>query len=182
MQFFKILVLEFCRLAAEMFQQLAVKCACTSGRVEDLYVFVDEISPEMFFAEVVGALDHEAHDLIRCVDHTEPVGGFRIVDFVKVLVDDFQECLLLVMRTDLRGGGTDGSVVWFHALQRLVFGVALEKSRLQLVKLLCDVVVPVKRRTRKHGGKNIFGKDVLDQHLAHIRFGQARVDRFLGML
>jgi hypothetical protein len=40
----------------------------------------------------------------------------------------------------------------------------------------------MKRRARKHGGENIFGKDVLDQHLAYVRFGEARIDRLLSLL
>ena len=40
----------------------------------------------------------------------------------------------------------------------------------------------MKRRTGKDGGENILGKDVLDQHLAHVGFGEARIDRLLGVL
>ena len=87
-----------------------------------------------------------------------------------------------MMRADLRGGRTDSGVVRLHAFQRLVLGVAFEESRLQLVKLARNVVIAVKRRTGKDGGENVFSKDVLDQHFAHVGFGQARIDCFLSML
>ena len=40
----------------------------------------------------------------------------------------------------------------------------------------------MKRRTRKDRGENIFGQNVLDQHLAHVGFGEAGIDRLLGVL
>jgi hypothetical protein len=165
-----------------MFEHLADERPRAGGRVKDLYVFVDEISSKVLLAEVVGTFDHEAHDLVRCVDHTEAVGGFGVIDLIEVLVDDFQERLLLMVRADLCGGGTDGGVVRLHAFQRLVFGVALKESRLQFVKLAGNVIVSMKRRAGKDGGENVFGKDVLDQHLAHIGFREARVNRFLSVL
>ena len=66
---------------------------------------------EVLFAQPVGRLDHEAHDLVGRVDHAEPVGGLRVVDLVEVLVDDLEEGLLLVVAGDLRGGGRDGRVI-----------------------------------------------------------------------
>ena len=80
------------------------------------------------------------------------------------------------------GGGADGGVVRRHALERLVLGVAFEERRLQLVKLAGDVVVLMKRRAGKDGGENVLGQDVLDQHLAHVGFREAGVDRLLGVL
>ena len=43
--------------------------------------------PKCFWREPVGALDHELHDLIRRIDDAQPVGGLRIIDLVKILVD-----------------------------------------------------------------------------------------------
>ena len=82
-------MLELRRLAAEMLQHLADERAGAGGGVEDLDVFVDQVSPEVLLAELVGAFDHEADDLVRRVDDAEAVGGFGIVDLVEVLVDDF---------------------------------------------------------------------------------------------
>ena len=112
-------MLQLGRLAAEVFQHLTDKRAGSGGGVEDFHVLVDEISLEMFLAQVVGAFDHEADDFIRRVDDAQSIGGLGVIDLVEVLVDDFQERLLLVVRADLRGGGADGGVVGRHAFQRL---------------------------------------------------------------
>ena len=40
----------------------------------------------------------------------------------------------------------------------------------------------MKRRTGKDGGEDIFGQDVLDQHLAHVGFREAWIDRLLSVL
>ena len=58
---------------------------------------------EMLLAQPVGALDHEAHDLVRRIDDAEPVGRLLVVDLVEVLVDDLEKCLLLVMARHERG-------------------------------------------------------------------------------
>src|SRR5262249_21639879 len=64
----------------------------------------------------------------------------------------------------------------------LILRIAFEKSRLQLVEFPGDVVVLMKRRSRKDGSKNIFRENVLDQHFAHIGFGEARINRLLSVL
>ena len=79
---------------------------------------VDQVLAEVLLAQPVGALDHEAHDLVGRVDHAQPVGGLGVVDLVEVLVDDLEEGLLLVVAADLRRGGADGGVVGLQALQR----------------------------------------------------------------
>ena len=40
----------------------------------------------------------------------------------------------------------------------------------------------MKRRARKHSGEPIFGQNVLDQHLAHVGFGETGIDWLLGVL
>jgi hypothetical protein len=51
----------------------------------------------MLLAEPIGAFDHEAHDLVWRINDAEAVGFLLVVDLVKVLVDDFEKILLLVM-------------------------------------------------------------------------------------
>ena len=78
---------------------------------------VDQVPAEVFLAKPVGAVDHEAHDLVRRVDNAQPVGGLGVVDLVEVLVDDLEESLLFVMAADLRGRGANGCVVGLQALR-----------------------------------------------------------------
>ena len=94
-QLFLYLCASFCRLAAEMLEQFADEGAGAGGRVEDFDVAGRSGLAEVLLAQPVGALDHEAHDLVRRVDDAEPVGGLRVVDLVEVLVDDLEEGLLL---------------------------------------------------------------------------------------
>ena len=96
-QLVPVLVRELRRLAAKVLDQLADEGAGAGGRVEDVHVLVDQAAPEVLLAEPVGALDHEADDLVRRVDHAQPVGGLGVVDLVEVLVDGLEEGLLLVM-------------------------------------------------------------------------------------
>ena len=55
--------------------------------VENFDLLVDQRRARNASAEPVGAVDHEAHDLVWRVDHAQSVGGLRIVDLVEVLVD-----------------------------------------------------------------------------------------------
>jgi hypothetical protein len=90
-QLVAVLVLQLFGLAAEVLQQLADVGAGARGRVEDVHVAVDQVLAEVGFAQPVGAVDHEAHDLVGGVDHAQAVGGLGVVDLVEVLVDDLQE-------------------------------------------------------------------------------------------
>ncbi len=75
----------------------------------------------MLLAQPVGALDHEAHDLVRRVDDAQPVGCLRVVDLVEILVDGLQKFLLLVMAADLRGGALDRRIVRLAAPRSVLF-------------------------------------------------------------
>ena len=110
-QLLLVFVRELLRLAAKMLQQFADEGAGAGGRIEDLDVPVDQGLAEMLLAQPVGALDHEADDFVRRVDHAEPVGGLGVVDLVEALVDDLEKCLLLVVAGDLCAVGADGVVI-----------------------------------------------------------------------
>ena len=105
------LCLQLGGLAAEVFDQLADEGAGAGGGIEDVDVLVDQVAAEVLLAEPVGAVDHEADDLVRRVDDAEPIGGLGVVDLVEVLVDDLEEGLLLVVAADLGGGRANGGVV-----------------------------------------------------------------------
>ncbi len=175
----QVFVLELRRLAAKVFQQFADEGAGAGGRVEDFHVLVDQVLAEVLFAEPVGAVDHEAHDFVGRVDHAQPVGGLGVVDLVEVFVDDLEEGLLLVVAADLRGGGADGGVVGFQAFERLLLQAAGEELGFQRVQFARHVVVLVEVAVVEHLGEDFLGQDVLDQHLAHVGFGEAGVDGFL---
>jgi hypothetical protein len=168
-----VLVRQLFGLAAEVLQQLADVGAGARGRVQDVHVAVDQVLAEVGFTEPVGAVDHEAHDLVGRVDHAQAVGGFGVVDLVEVLVDHLQKGLLLAVAADLRGGGADGCVVRFQALERVLLQRAREKGAFQRVQLAGDVVVLVKVALIEDVGKDFLGQDVLDQHLAHVGLASA---------
>ena len=117
-QLFLVLVLELGGLTAKVLEQLANEGARPGGRVEDLDVLVDQVAAEVLLAQPVGALDHEADDLVRRVDNAESVRSLGVVNLVEVLVDDLEEGLLLVVAADLRRRRADGGVVGLQALQR----------------------------------------------------------------
>ena len=62
-----------------------------------------------------------------------------------------------------------------------MLGVAGEEGGFELVQLARDVVVLVVVGAGEDGREHFAGEDVLDQHLAHVGFGEARVDRLLGV-
>ena len=64
----------------------------------------------------------------------------------------------------------------------LLLEVAGEESRFQRVQLAGDVVLAVEVAVVEDLGENLFGQDVLDQHLAHVGIGEAGVDGLLRML
>ena len=49
----------------------------------------------MPLAQPVSRTDHEANDLARSIDDAEPVGGLGIIDLVEILIESFEEALLL---------------------------------------------------------------------------------------
>ena len=75
-QLLQILVAQLLRLAAEVLDQFGDEGAGAGGGIEDFHLLVDQRLAEMLLAQPVGALDHEAHDLVRRVDHAEAVGFF----------------------------------------------------------------------------------------------------------
>ena len=168
MQLVLIFVRELLRLAAEVLDQFADEGAGAGRGVEDLDVLVDQVLAEVLLAQPVGALDHEADDLVRRVDDAEPVGGLRVIDLVEVLVDDLEEGLLLVMARDLRCGRADRGVVGLERLQRVPLHRAGEEFALQRIEFLRDVVLAVEIALVENVGEDLLGQDVLDQHLAHV--------------
>ena len=94
-----------------MLDQFGDEGAGAGGRIEDFHVLVDQRLAEVLLAQPVGALDHEAHDLVRRVDDAEAVGLLLVVDLVEILVDGLEKVLLLVMAGDERGGALDRGVV-----------------------------------------------------------------------
>ena len=76
----------------------------------------------------------------------------------------------------MRRGRTDRGVVDLQAAQGLVPGVAGEEGVLELVQLAGDVVVLVEDLAWEDGVEDLVGQDVLDQDLAHVVRGQARID------
>jgi hypothetical protein len=109
-----VFVLQLLGLAAEMLRQLANESARAGGRVEDVHILVDQVLAKVLFAQPVGTVDHDAHDLIGGVDDAQPVCRLAVVDLVEVLVNDLQKGLLHAMAADLRGGGANGGVVGFQ--------------------------------------------------------------------
>ena len=129
---------------------------------------VDQRFAKMLLAQPVGALDHEAHDFVRRVDHAEPVGRLRVVDLVETLVDDLEKSLLLVVAADLLRGRADGVVIGLEPSQRVLLQRAGEEHALQRIELLRDVVLAVEIVLVEDLGENLLGQDVLDQHLPHV--------------
>jgi hypothetical protein len=91
----------------------------------------------------------------------------------------FRKGLLLAVAADLRGGGADGGVVGFQALERVLLERAGEEGAFQRVQLAGDVVVLVEVAVVEDVGEDFLGQDVLDQHLAHVGLAQRGVDGLL---
>ena len=89
----------------QVFDQLGDEGARAGGGVEDFHALVAQRLAEVLEDQMVGALDHEAHDLIRRVDHAQAVGGLGVVGVVEILVERLEELLLLVVVGDLRRRG-----------------------------------------------------------------------------
>ena len=142
-QFLQVLVLELGKLTTEMLQQFGDKSTGAHCRVKDLHITINEIPAEVFVAEPVGALDHEAHDLVGGIDHAQPIGCLLVVDLIEVLINDFEEGLLLVVATDLGSCSANGGIVRVEATQCAFLEVARKECSLQSVELLRDIVVMV---------------------------------------
>ncbi len=65
----------------------------------------------MLLAQPIRTFDHEAHDLVRCIDDSETICGLLVVDLVEVFVDDFQKRLLFMMAGYKRCRTPDGGVI-----------------------------------------------------------------------
>lgn len=87
-----------------MFKHFADEGSSTGSGVENIDIAVDQVAPKMLFAQPVGAFDHEAHDLIRCVNHAKTICRLDVIDFVEIFVDDLEERLFFVMASNQRGG------------------------------------------------------------------------------
>jgi hypothetical protein len=85
------------------------------------------------------------------------------------------------MGSNLRRGGANCGVVRFHAFERLVFRIPFEERGFQLVQLARHVVVLMERCIGEDCREHAFRQNVLDQHLAHVSFAEARIDRFLSV-
>ena len=115
-----VLVRQLFRLAAKVLQQFANKSTRPRGGVQNIDAWVDQVFAEVLFTQPVGAVNHEAHDLIGRIDHAQAVSGLGVVDLVEVLVNDLQKGLLLTVAADLGSGGANGGVVGFQSLEGLL--------------------------------------------------------------
>jgi hypothetical protein len=95
----------------------------------------------MLLAKPVGALDHEANDLVRRVNHAEPIRRLLIINLVEILVDYLEKGLFFVVRGNQRGGGAYGRVIRLQAFQRVFLGRSGEKPGFKSVKRLGDIVL-----------------------------------------
>lgn len=116
------------------------------------------------------------NDLVRGVHHAQAVGHLGVVHLVEVLVQHFQELLLLVVVLDAGGRRVDGLVVVLqHGQQVLALAVA-EQGGHQPLQLLGDVVLPVEVGLVEDLVEDVGREDVLDHHFADVRLGDVRVD------
>ena len=162
-----------------MVNHFANKRPGAGGRVEDIDIVIDEIVPEVLFAKPITAFDHESNDFVWRIDNTEPVGGFWVVDLVEVLVNRFQESLLLVMGDDLGSRLADRGVLWFQPFERLKFRIACKECFLKLAQRAGDVIVLMEGSARKNGCEYFSSQDVLDEHFTHVGVHQIGIYCFL---
>src|ERR1700722_20185300 len=175
-------MLELLRLSPKMLQELADEGAGAGCGIEDLDIVVDKRLAEMVLTQPFGALNHEANDLVRRVDHAETICSLRIIDLVKALVDDLQKGLLFSMGGDLCGVGSDGGIVGLKRTQGISFDTAGEKLRFERVEGLGDIIFTMEVTFVEHMRKDFFCENVLNQHLADVGLPDRGVDRLLGLL
>ena len=180
-QFLLIFVGQLFRLATEMLDQFADKGAGAGGRIENLDIAVDQVLVKMLLGQPVRAFDHKTHDLVRGIDHAQPVGRLGIVDLVEIFVDDLQKGLLFAVVGDLGGISADGSVIGFQRLECITLDTTGEELRLQLIQGMGDIVLAVEIALIEHVGEDFLGQDMLDQHFEDIGLGDRGVDRRFGL-
>ena len=132
--------------------------------------------------EVIGGLDHKAHDLVGRVDDAQPIRAGGVVGLVEVLVDGLEEAALLVVIGDLGGGGLDRLDVAIDAALDVAPDVARVEGADDAGQLVGDVVFAVKLGILIDGDEDILREDVLDDHLAHVGHHQVGVDGFVAQL
>ena len=181
-QLLLVFVRQLLRLAAKMLQQFADESPGSGRGIENFDAFVDQRLAEMLLAQPVRALDHEAHDLLRRIDHAEPVGRLLVVNLVEILVDDFEEFLPLVVGGNLVRRRADRIVIRVEGLHRILFQRAGEKQLFEVVEFLGDIVLAMKFVVVEHFGEYLFRQDVLDQHFAYVFRRHGGVDAFLCVL
>ena len=163
-------------VGGQMVDQVGDEGASPGGRVQDLHVVVGQGLAEVLLQQVVCPTDDEVHHLVGSVDHAQSVRGRRIVGGVEVLVDALEELLLLGVVGNLVGSPPDHSVVSPQPVDGLPPHVAGEEGALQAVQLLRHVVLPVELTLVEHSLEDVFGQDVLEQHLPHVCKGDDGAD------
>ena len=176
------LMLVFVREASlgQIVDNVADERAGTGSRIEYLHAAVVEPFAEMQVQEVVGALDHEFDRLIGRIYHTEAVGSFGIVAFVKYLIDHFQKLLLLVVIGYLRRSRIDRLVIMLYRPQRNPFNVAFEKCLYYHLQLTGDIILAVELRFAKDTIEDVLREYMLQHHFADILAGNTGIDALLA--
>ena len=70
-----------------------MKVPVPGGRVQNLDLLVGQAAAEVLLEQVVRTSNDEVHHLVRGIDHSQAVGGGRIVGLIKVFVDGLEELL-----------------------------------------------------------------------------------------
>ena len=145
-----------------MVHQVGDECARSGGWVEDIDVLVGQRLAEVILQQPVGAPYDEVHHLVGRVHHAEAVSGAGVVSLVEVLVDGFQELLLLAVLGDVISGATNGTVVRPQPVYGLAAHVAGEKGALKGIQLAGNVVLAVELVLTENTEEDVLGQDVLD--------------------
>ena len=182
MQLLLIFVRELLPIAAKMLKQFDDEGACAGRRIKNLDALVDQVLAEMLLAQPVGRADHEAHDLARCIDDAEAIGGHRVIDLVEILVEALQEPLLFRVAGDHRCGRLDARIIGAERFQQFLLLAIAEQFLLQRVKRGGDIVLAVEVGILEHLGEDVFGQDMLDEHFPNVFFADRRVDGVASVL
>lgn len=86
------------------------------------------------------------------------------------------------MALNARRGRADSRIVRLQHVHGLLLHTASEEQLLQRVERLRDVVLAMEVALTEDARENVFGQDVLDEHLANVGVGDGRVDCLLGLL
>ncbi len=144
-------------------------------RVEYLHILIGKGFIKMFMQKIIRAFNHKLHNLIRRIDHAEPVCGFRVIDLIKILIQHLQKFLLFVMIRNTRRRAVDRIVIMLD-IPHQIFPLTESKEDFnQFFKFSCNVVVAVKFGVVKNLVENVAGQDVLYHHFTHICCGNIRV-------